>query len=396
MTTAAGILRRPLATAVVLAMASTTVACSTDPESAATPPPAVGVVVSVHRNAPKIPRKQVLDALPALPNGSRLIAIGVDGSVDGTDLVDLTIATARSSDDRRKAVARAKLELAGKLDSAIAQAPESDPLGAIAVAARRLRGSSGEKTLIIADPMLPTSGDLQLQRIGFNWSTEDLWELLSSRQPSNLPDLRDIRVVVVGLGATVPPQAALDEGRIKQLEDLWSTVLIRSGAKDKKVEFVAVGLGQELSKSAYKVSLIPVKRPAPPPVVVLPCKELVIPETVVQFKSDTAEFLAPAEARAAAERVARAFKNCPGRLTVTGTTSSWGTEAGRKRVSTARAGAFRSLLAEVLGVSSASIAAVGVGMHFPAFVKDRSATNDLLPELAIRNRTVRVTAAPGR
>jgi outer membrane protein OmpA-like peptidoglycan-associated protein len=235
-----------------------------------------------------------------------------------------------------------------------------------------------------------------LQRIGLNWSTEDLWERLSATKPNNLPDLRDIRVVVVGLGATVPPQPAMDEGRIKQLEDLWRTVLIRSGAKDKKVDFVSAGAGQELSKSKYGVSVIPVKRPAPPPPPPLPCQEQVLPETVVQFRSDTAEFLAPAEARAAAERVARAFRNCPGRLTVTGTTSSWGTEAGRKRVSTARAGAFRSLLAEVLGVSSASIVAVGVGIHFAAFVKDRSTTNDLVPELAGRNRSVRVTVAPAR
>jgi outer membrane protein OmpA-like peptidoglycan-associated protein len=381
----------------VLAVASTTVACGTgNPGTGSTPVTDVAVVVSVHRNAPKIPRDRLLDALPQLTNGSHLLAVGVDGSVDGTNISERTIGTAKSGDDRRKAIANAKLELADKIDGAAAQEPESDPLGAIAVAARRLKGGIADKTLIIADPLLPTTGDLQFQRIGFDWTTEDIWERLTSRKPSNLPELQGIHVVVIGLGATMPPQPALDEGRIKQLEDLWRTILVRSGAKDKKVDFVPAGVGDVLSPSRQQVSVIPVKRTPLPDPKPGACQEQVLSETVVQFKSDSAEFLAPEAARAAAERVANAFKSCPGRLTVTGTTSSWGTEAGRKRVSTGRAEAFRSLLAEVLGVPAATVVAVGVGMHFPAFVNDRSGAGDLIPELAIRNRTVRVTVSPGR
>jgi OOP family OmpA-OmpF porin len=257
-----------------------------------------------------------------------------------------------------------------------------------------LKGSPATtKVLIIADPLLPTAGDLQFQRLGFDWTSEDIWERLNSHKPTNLPDLRDIHVIVLGLGVTTSPQEALDEGRKKQLEDLWRTILIRSGNKGTRVDFAPDGVGAEPSPSRFKVSVVPVKRPEPPGPESQPCKEQVIPETVVQFKPDTAEFLAPELAQAAAERVAQALKNCPGRLTVTGTTSSWGTEAGRKRVSTDRAESFRSLLANVLNVSPASIVAVGVGMHFPAYVNDRSRAGELIPELAIRNRTVRVTVA---
>ncbi|MEV6409918.1 OmpA family protein [Kribbella sp. NPDC051718] len=393
--------RRLLTAAVVLAVISPLVACGKHEPAKAEQLPMtsdVAVVVSVHRNAPKMSGQQVLKVLPELTNGDRLTAVGVDGTVDGLPIVDgKIIGTAKSGPDRLDAISDAKSEFVTKIDGAAAEAAESDPLAAIAVAARQLKGSPAtKKLLIIADPLLPTAGDLQFQRLGFDWTTEDIWERLNSHKPTNLPDLRDIHVVVLGLGATTSPQQALDEGRKKQLEDLWRTILIRSGDKRTTVDFASAVLAAVPSTSQFEVSVVPVKRPEPPPPgrKPQPCKEQVIPETVVQFKPDTAEFLAPPQARAAAERVAEAFENCPGRLTVTGTTSSWGTEAGRKRVSTDRAESFRSLLAEVLNVSPASIVAVGVGKHFGAFVNDRSRTGELIPELAIRNRTVRVTVAP--
>lgn len=355
----------------------------------------VAVVVSVHRNAPKISGQQLLKVLPELTNGDHLTATGVDGTVDGLPIGEWKITTAKSDSDKRNAISKTKLDLVAKIGGATAEAPESDPLGAIAAAARQLKGSAAaQKILIIADPLLPTAGDLPFQRLGFDWTTEDIWERLNSHKPTNLPDLKGIRVVVLGLGATTPPQEALDEGRKKQLEDLWRTILIRSGDTRTTVAFAPAVLAAEPSTSQFEVSPVPVKRAEPTEPKPQPCKEQVIPETVVQFKPDTAEFLAPAQARAAAERVAEAFKNCPGRLTVTGTTSSWGTEAGRKLVSTDRAESFRSLLADVLDVSPASIVAVGVGRHFPAYVNDRSRAGELIPELAIRNRTVRVTVAP--
>jgi outer membrane protein OmpA-like peptidoglycan-associated protein len=400
MTTRSTRRQRLLTAAVVLAVAAPMVACGNkDKVQVEQPPPMtsdVAVVVSIHQNAPKISGRQVLKALPELTNGDRLTAIGVDGTVDGQVIVDgKTIGTAKSRPDRLNAISQAKQELVAKIDGAAAEATESDPLAAIAVAARQLKGSAAlNKTLVIADPLLPTAGDLQFQRLGFDWTTEDIWERLNSHKPTNLPDLRDINVIVVGLGATMSPQEALDEGRKKQLEDLWRTILIRSGAKGKTVHFDSAVIAAEPSTSRFKVSVVPVKRPEPSGPKPQPCNEQVIPETVVQFKPDVAEFHAPEQARRAAERVAEAFKNCPGRLTVTGTTSSWGTEAGRKRVSTDRAVAFRGLLADVLDVSPASIIAVGVGMHFSHFVNDRSRAGELIPELAIRNRTVRVTVAP--
>ncbi|TDW66198.1 OmpA family protein [Kribbella pratensis] len=386
--------RRGTAGAVAVAVASVLVACGHQQPQSAEPPPDVAVVVSVHRNAPKVPSRRILDALPDVTNGSNLISIGVDGSVDGVDISEIKIGTATSNDDRRKAVARAKVELGKDIDAAVAGSAESDPLGAIAVAARRLRGSAGDKTLIIADSLLPTAGQLQLQHLGFRWTTEDLWEQLSAPKPNNLPDLRDIRVKVIGLGQTTTPQSPLDEARTKQLEDLWRTILIRSGAKERQVEFVPSGVGTISSSSKYKVSVVPIAPPPPPPPPPTPCAEQVIPETIVSFQPDTATFVEPDAARAAAVRVATALAKCPGRLSVTGTTSSWGTEAGRTRVSTDRALAFRDLLADVMGVTPASILARGVGMHFCGYVVDRSKQGDLIARLAILNRTVRVTTGP--
>ncbi|MEU4191405.1 OmpA family protein [Kribbella sp. NPDC026611] len=376
-----------------MTLAATLVGCGhTDNPGGGPPPPSAAVVLSVHQNAPKIPAQQVMDALPPVTNGSRLIAVGVDGTVDGVDIYDATISAAGAKLDRRNAVSSARIAFGKALDAAGAGAAESDPLGAIAVAARRLHDGAGDKTLIIADSLLPTAGQLQFQRTGFAWTTEDLWEVLSAPKPNNLPDLHGIHVKVIGLGETTSPQQPLDEAKTKQLEDLWRKILTGSGAKDP--EFVHAGVGDEASKSKYKVSVVPIRVPVPPGHRPKRCAEQVVPQTIVQFKPDVAEFLDRPTAQAAADGVAKALAGCEGRLTVTGTTSSWGSETGRLEVSNDRALAFRDLLAGVLGVPAEAIAARGVGTHFCGFVDDRTAAGVLIPERATLNRTVRVGTTP--
>ncbi|WP_460654254.1 OmpA family protein [Kribbella endophytica] len=362
-----------------------------DPAQPSGPPANVAVVVSTHRNAPKVTKSAVLGKLPALMTGSRLVLVGVDGNRAGTEVFDQEIAAGSTKQETADNISQAKITLGNKVEEAVATSAESDPLAAIAAAARKLKGVPGDKTLIVADSLLSTSGALRLQQLGFGWTAEDIYEQLSSQKPSNIPDLTGFTVKVIALGATRPPQQPLDEARLKQLQQLWELIFVKAHAK---VEVTFPGVGQEDSKSSHKVSVIAVEPPQAPVVPKSPCAEFVIPETVVRFKPDTAEFLDRDAADAAADRVAQAMRDCPGSLKVTGTTSSAGTEEGRKRVSTDRALAFRAVLAQAMQVPSESITAVGVGIHFPGFRRDRDRYGNLVPSLAILNRTVRVTAVP--
>ena len=83
------------------------------------------------------------------------------------------------------------------------------------------------------------------------------------------------------------------------------------------------------------------------------------------------------------------------RVEVVGTTSSAGTEQGRAALSTARAQAVRTLLAEALGVPEDSIGAVGLGYDTEkgGCVVDR-ADGVLDPMLAAANRKVTIRIVP--
>ena len=88
-------------------------------------------------------------------------------------------------------------------------------------------------------------------------------------------------------------------------------------------------------------------------------------QTRIQFAGDSAEFVDPERAATVAGDVAKAMRKCPGTLVVTGTTSSWGSESGRKSVSLQRATAFRAVLAKAMKVNEDSIGVRGAGYDFP-------------------------------
>ena len=212
--------------------------------------------------------------------------------------------------------------------------------------------------------MLSTAGLLELQHIGLDGAAEDVWGSIAGSD--NVPDLTGIDVEVRGLGQTTAPQQPLDEAHRKTLEGLTRYVLTQ--AKAASVTFTYPSFGATPATGLPTVTTVQVA----PPKRVVPvrakskkqksCEPYVVPQTRIQFAGDSAEFVDPEQAASVAGDVAAALRKCPGTLTVTGTTSSWGTEDGREKVSLQRATAFRAVLATAMKVKDESIAVKGVGL----------------------------------
>ena len=193
-----------------------------------------------------------------------------------------------------------------------------------------------------------------------------------------------------GLGQSSSPQQPLDEARRKTLEGLTRYVLTQAGASS--VTFTYPTFAEAPREALPAVSTIDVSDPKP---VVAPaeptkddrCEPYVVPQTRIQFVGDSAEFVDPETAATVAADVAASLRDCQGDLVVTGTTSSWGTEDGRKAVSLERARAFRKVLAKSLNTDQDAIGVRGAGYDFPERVNDRRKDGSLDPGKAAKNRT---------
>ena len=366
-------------------------------------PIGLAIAVSKHANGPAVPVSELQQLIPErLPGGSRVVIIGIDGSSDGVPIYDKSI---KRPDDpsaadplaAEEAAASVAGRLKGKYDdpAATADTAEADPYAAIARAALSIREVEGTKKLVIIDSMLSTAGLLELQHIGLDGAAEDVWGSIAGSD--NVPDLTGIDVEVRGLGQTSAPQQPLDEAHRKTLEGLTRYVLTQANAAS--VTFTYPSFGATPATGLPTVTTVQVA----PPKRVVPvrakskkqksCEPYVVPQTRIQFAGDSAEFVDPEQAASVAGDVAAALRKCPGTLTVTGTTSSWGTEDGREKVSLQRATAFRAVLATAMKVKEESITVKGVGYDFPERVKDRRKDGTLDPAKAAKNRTVRVSVS---
>lgn len=124
---------------------------------------------------------------------------------------------------------------------------------------------------------------------------------------------------------------------------------------------------------------------------VRPQCSLTLTNDQVGFRPDTADYLDPTTAQATIAAAAQQIAACPGRITLTGTTSSAGTPDGRIKTSTDRAAAVRDTLAMALAINPQDITVVGAGADNPWYINDRDSEGQLVPELAVQNRAVYIT-----
>lgn len=351
-----------------------------------------GIVLGERSNSVVPAVEEVVDKLPSdLAPGAKVVIYRVDGSNAGLRLFDETVERTDDDFDQADASAQVPVDARRALEQEpVAGEPEANVLGSIASVANSLGDVSGAKTILIADSMLSTAGVLQFQKGLLDSSAEDV---VASVNADELPDLSGIDVEVYGAGEVRDPQKSLSVGQRKKLEAIWTGLL--ETAKAKSVTFhTQLGSRTDVPKlPSVTVILISqsIASPAPP----APTSECtyVLPESLIQFVPDSADFLEPEIALSTIDGVADNMRGCQGTITVTGTTSSWGTAEGRQHTSLERAERVRDELASALGVDSSTITARGVGMDFPEYVNDRDASGRLIPADATKNRTVRIIAA---
>ena len=271
-----------------------------------------------------------------------------------------------------------------RVDDAVATArattPETDLIGALALAGRSVADRPGLRTLVVLDSGLSTTGALDFGRPGMldAHPTEVADTLADFGQ---LPDLRGFEVVFQGLGDTAPPQQPLDVARRTQLVALWTAVVQRAGAVTVDVE-VSPLVGTP------PPGLPPVRPLAVDPGYTCASRRLTLSGGALGFRPGKAVLLDSHRV----EEVLRPYaEQMIGSRTlvaeVFGRYADVGDPAQRQTLTEFQAQEVANVLI-ALGVPIPQLRVKGFGSTFPGFVPDRDAAGHLDPAAAALNRTV--------
>jgi OmpA-OmpF porin, OOP family len=317
----------------------------------------------------------------AVDRGDYVALLDTDGSPTVTQQGSMR-SSAKNSAARAKDDAANLSTIEGFITRSRANAPESDPLGALDIAARTVHAQGDHGTVVLVDSGLQTTGALRYQSDGLLLASgsDVVGALRSSRQ---LPDLRGLTVVLGGLGDTAAPQPRLDLASRSRVVDQWRAIVTAAGASCVHVD--PQPLSQPSTAGLPRVSTVPVPRPAAPR---LPRdRPVALREDTVGFLDDSAQLRDEAAALADLKPLAQQIRGDGHQVLLVGTTATAGTEQGRRRLSEQRAEAVKRLLVD-LGVPAGQVRARGAGTHYPAHVQDLDRHGNLVPRLAVRNRAV--------
>jgi outer membrane protein OmpA-like peptidoglycan-associated protein len=267
----------------------------------------------------------------------------------------------------------------GRVTALLPKTPEADVLGALGEAAR-ITPEGG--TVVLVDSGLQTTGQIRFQDQGtFGADPLEFVDYLENR--SLMPRLSGRAVVLIGLGNTAEPQAALDPSLRNQVTALWRSVVEAAGASCVQVIDTAASR-QSVNND---VPVTPVSLPTVEPF--QPCGDTVLHDgDTVGFIGDQANFRDPAAARRTLQELADLLIGGRQLVELIGTTAKAGNnEASRVRLSQRRAEAVKSVLVE-FGVPEARITTRGVGTSWPDRVNDIAPDGSLIPWAAALNRSV--------
>jgi outer membrane protein OmpA-like peptidoglycan-associated protein len=266
-----------------------------------------------------------------------------------------------------------------QISALLPKQPEANVLGALGEAGR-ITAQGG--TVVLLDSGLQTSGQIRFQDPGTFGA--DPQELVTYLQGHGLmPDLAGRAVVLIGLGNTAEPQAALDPSLRTQVKDLWTAVVKAAGASCVQV----IDTAASRTSVNTDIPVTPVALPTVPPF--KPCGDTVLRDgDTVGFVGDQAVFRDPVAARATLQSLADLLISGRQQVELIGTTAKAGNdEASRVRLSQRRADAVKQVLVE-FGVPAERITTRGVGTSWPDRVPDVAPDGSLIPWAAALNRSV--------
>ena len=241
--------------------------------------------------------------------------------------------------------------------------PSIDDLAALSIAADEARSAGISRAeLVLIDSGLDDRGPLDFTVPGMVAATPA--EVARQLEASgNLPDLRGIKVLLVGIGYTAPPQAPLAAKWRSNVTQIWATVVRSAGATVEIIPQPGQGPSVKTDQPVHQV-------PVPPTQQVKANTHTTIiftGESPVRFKPNSTAFIDPTAAVQALTPIARWLAADPSRHAfLEGTTADVGPMSGQIKLSRLRADHVREELI-TLGASPAQITTKGVGSNFPQF-----------------------------
>ncbi len=259
-----------------------------------------------------------------------------------------------------------------------AQVPQADLLDALAEAASTVPAGGD---VVVMDSGLQTAEPLDFRTGLLGDDPRSIADFL--RQAHELPDLTGRHVYFVGLGWTASPQSTLSISDRTKLAAIWDRIATAAGASCVAIDRTANTRAASPQRPPVAI-VTPPATPQPP----APCSVISLGDANhVGFVFNSTTFRDPSGARATLRQLARLMQRTGESLTLTGSTSSEGSNQYNLRLSLRRANAVKAVLVQ-LGVPASRIATVGDGSHLPGRVSDRGPHGQLLIGPAILDRKV--------
>jgi OmpA-OmpF porin, OOP family len=330
----------------------------------------------------------------AIDSGS---AIGLV-NIDGTPQLIAASAFSDPTAGNQNAFTSDQTYYAQQVESGVvgvrATAPHANILGTLDVASRAIRAACRYGgTIYLEDSGLSETGSMDFRQQGLLEALpSDVVAFLTAQH--ELPHLKGISVVFVGIGDTAPPQHPLSIAQRDNLIAIWSAIAKAGGATSVQID--PAPLSGPAPARVPPVSLVPI--PAEP-VWTPPANSGssnsgsgVFPDSgPVGFEPNTVVFRQPAAAVAALRPLARYLAAHPSvRIELTGTTAHWGSLAGCITLARERANTVKAVLVQ-MGARPSQIKTRGLGWQFPGYINDQGPGGTLLPGPAEHNRSVIVT-----
>ena len=169
------------------------------------------------------------------------------------------------------------------------------------------------------------------------------------RQANELPDLKGRHLYFVGLGWTASPQPALSIADRRKVVAIWDQIALASGASCVMVDHTANTRSAVANRPA-----VAIVTPPPPPHPAMPCTVIRLNDANnVGFDFNSTTFRDPPGARATLKQLANLMLRTGESVTLTGSTSSEGSDSYNLQLSQRRANAVKAVLVQ-LGVQQAA------------------------------------------